>query len=184
MTPKQLLAKAIIEADCYKIGDFTLSSGVKSNFYVDLRPMILSTKYIHLVNACLTPILEKDCHLQTNDLLCGVISSGLFLSGVLLRHLEPIREVHCIYARTEHRSHGFPKKIEGGYSAGQNVIIIDDVATSGNSISKVAAILTKSKLNVKAAVIILDRKEGASHLLKTDHCIPLYSALTIEDLKK
>lgn len=196
---RQQLIKVIRETG-FKQGDFTLSSGAKSNYYVDLRPCLLDTRHIHLPLLCMVELLtkvkriaslggkpgeflEEGPILQTTNLLCGVITSGLFLCGALVHRLSVTAlDVSAIYCRTENREHGCKKTIEGNYKAGQEVILIDDVATSGRSLLKVMACLGDAGLVCKAAVVIVDREEGARELL-AGYDVPLYSVLTASDLR-
>jgi orotate phosphoribosyltransferase len=181
MTDKENLIQAIKESCAYKTGDFTLSSGLKSNYYIDLRPLLLSTKYIHYITTCLTQKLTS-IGLEKGDLLCGVISSGLFLSGVIMQRLSTCEvELGAIYCRTEHRTHGSKRDIEGQYKRGQNVIILDDVSTTGKSIKKVIDILEVHNLRVKAIVTIVDRNEGARENLPINRFHPIISIEEIQD---
>lgn len=96
--------------------------------------------------------------LKRGTLLCGVITSGLHLAGTLLQRLSTTDvEVSSIYCRTEHRTHGAKKDIEGRYLPCQPVIIIDDVCTSGRSIMKVVAKLRSNGLVVRDAMVIAER---------------------------
>ena len=183
MTDKETLALAIVRNGWYKSGDFTLSSGAKSDYYIDLRPCMLSSARVHLMTICLTQTLMRDVGLVRGDLICGVITSGLFLAGALLQKLGMTAvEPHAIYCRTEHRTHGLIRAIEGGFHPGQSVVLIDDVATSGGSLDRVRKILVDAGLIVKAAVVVVDRNEGGAELLG-ESGVPLYSVLTVDELK-
>lgn len=192
----------VIRETGYREGEFTLSSGAKSNYYVDLRPCLLDTRHIHLPLLCVVELLTKvranapkvdevsvagvweSPLLQSKDLLCGVITSGLFLCGALVHRLSVTAlDISAIYCRTENREHGCKKVIEGNYKAGQEVILIDDVATSGRSLFKVVQCLEDANLRCKAAVVVVDREEGARKLL-AKYNVPLYSVLTASDLKE
>lgn len=184
MSTKKKLIEEIISGGCYKEGRFLLSSGKESNFYIDMRPCMLSTKKIHLITTC---FIEKLCHgkglLEKDDLLCGVITSGLFLTGVMIQRLSTsYLDTSAIYCRTEHRMHGALRDIEGTYKPGQSIIIIDDVATSGKSLMKIIDIAVKHSLPVKAALVIVDRQEGAKELLAACD-VPLISCVTLEEIK-
>ncbi len=179
----QQLAEAIIDNGWYKRGHFKLSSGRESDFYIDLRPCMLSTRYVHHITGSLLDVLFPRIGLQSGDLLCGVITSGLFLTGAMLQRLTSHREVSAIYCRTEHRMHGVKRDIEGEFKEDQPVVLIDDVATSGKSLMKVVDILRRNQLIVKAALVVVDREEGARELLKVAD-VQLFSCLTVADLDR
>lgn len=190
MTSTQKLAKEIVKNGWYKQGQFKLSSGKESDYYIDMRQCMLSTKYVHLITTC---FIEKLCHwthkdgsiLQKGNLLCGVLTSGLFLTGVIVQRLSTseLSDTSAIYVRTEKRTHGECKVVEGHFECGQEVIVIDDVATSGKSLCKIIEVLDLLGLKIKAALVIVDRNEGAKELLAQLN-VPLISCITIDDIKK
>jgi len=181
VTDKELLIKAIIDNGWFKKGQFKLSSGKESDFYIDMRPCMLQSRTIHLITTCFTQLLtQHSLELTRNDLFCGVITSGLFLTGAMLQRLSVTwAAINAIYVRTEHRMHGSLRDIEGIYKAGQRVILIDDVATTGKSLCKVRDILVSHNLHVAACAVIVDREEGAEEALG----VPLLSILKVSDLK-
>lgn len=174
------LIHRIIKEGCYRRGHFQLSSGKEAIDYIDLRPLILSTKYCCHILCELIPLLERPdkIYLKSDDLLCGVVTSGLAMTGSLLHRLSVTSvSASMVYCRTEHRTHGSLRAIEGIYRPGQTVIIIDDVATTGRSILKVANILRDHDLKVRDALVVVDREEGAKEYLHS-YGIKLYSVLT------
>lgn len=178
MNIKQSLLQTIHKHGWAKTGEFTLSSGLKSDFYVDLRPMILDSRYMHFATYGLIPLLKY----KKGDLLCGIATSGLFLCGSLLQRLSSSgTDLAAIYCRTSHRTHGEKKDIEGSWVVGQRVILIDDVSTTGGSLLKVIDILRKNGLIVEQALVILDREEGAVSALERKGVI-LKSVIKRSDL--
>lgn len=174
------LINRIIKEGCYRQGKFIASSGKELTDYIDLRPLILSTKYCCHILCELIPLLERPdkIYLKSDDLLCGVVTSGLAMTGSLLHRLSVTSvSASMIYCRTEDRTHGSLRAIEGQYKLGQNVIILDDVATTGRSILKVARILIEHGLQVRSALVVVDREEGATEYLAS-YDIKLYSVLT------
>ena len=184
MTDKDILATSIVRNGWYKKGKFTLSSGRESDYYIDLRPCMLSSSRLHLVTTCLIQILSHEVQMTRGNLLCGVITSGLFLAGAMLQRLSPAAlETNAVYCRTEHRTHGIKRNIEGVFYVGQEVILLDDVATSGASLFEVKHLLQNEGLKVKAAVVVVDRQEGAREALAATD-VPLFSVLTIDDIRR
>lgn len=177
------LRDAIIDNGWMREGDFTLSSGKKSSVYIDLRPCMLNSSTLHLVTTGLVSTLANNIRLNKGDLLCGVVTSGLFLAGALTQRLETAwTTTSAIYVRTNHRTHGAKVDIEGVYKPGQWVIIVDDVSTTGRSFGEVIERLNKHNLRVKACLSIVDREEGCREYLESMD-VPLYSLLTLSDLR-
>lgn len=183
MTSKEILAKSIVDGGYLKEGEFTLSSGKGSDFYVDIRSAMLDFKVMHEILAPLCDILFRSRVYLRGDLFCGVLSSGLFLTGALMQRVSTsLTDASAIYVRTVHRTHGLKKDIEGKFIDRQPVIMIDDVATTGRTFVTVADKLASSGLRAKAAVCVVDRNEGAKEYLWSRQ-VPLYSVLNASDLR-
>lgn len=187
MSSKENLAHAIIDHGWMLEGDFTLSSGRKSDYYINLRPMILNSRYVHLglvplIEYLTSPDTTGAYRINSGTVLCGVMTSGVPLVGSLLHRLSNVAmEVRSCIARTGMRDHGTKDLIEGSIPEGGEVIIIDDVATSGESILKTLRVLRARDINVRCAVVLVDRLQGAQEML-ADHGLWLDRILTIDDL--
>ena len=91
---------------------------------------------------------------------------------------EPVR---ALVIRKEPKAHGTGSRIEGDVSAGDDVIIIDDVVTTGGSTIKAVEAAKNAGLNITAVIVLLDRCEfnGRQNIEKLGY--PVYSILTIKD---
>jgi orotate phosphoribosyltransferase len=182
MTDREILAKHIIEKGWLKRGgSFTLSCGKKSDLYIDLKPAILSSRYLHLF---LVPMIQKlEPMLTTKTVLSGVVMSGVALTASLLQRMSSCSiEVDSCIARTSERDHGTCNMVEGWVRHDSQIIIIDDVATSGGSILKTVRTLRDEEFVVDKALVVVDREEGAKEMLEEEG-IRLHSILTADDLK-
>ena len=143
--------------DIIKFGDFTLTSGKNSSYYIDLR---LVPSYPHqfrkMVKNLQNLIIEK-IGLDNFESLASVPTGGLVVTSALA--IETVKPL--IYVRNKPKEHGTTKSIEGKISAGMKVVIVDDVITTGTSVLNGIKQLKASGLSVSDAFVIINRLEGA-----------------------
>lgn len=153
-----------------KFGDFTLKSGARSPFYVDLRVIISHPPILQAVARCILQLLAPLRFQRVG----GIPYAGLpIATAVSLAGNYPM-----IYARKEAKDYGTKRVIEGRFSPGDTVALIDDVITDGASKFEAAEPLRKAGLLVKDFVIFLDREQGGGDRLR-EKGYALHSALRI-----
>jgi orotate phosphoribosyltransferase len=133
-------------------GDFILSSGRRSNYYLDkyrleTRPDILSK-----VAEAITPKIPRETQLLAGPEL-GAIP---LVTAVGLRTGLPF-----LLVRKKAKEYGTKKIVEGVYEPGQKVVLMEDVLTTGTQAVTAAQSLVELGLNVLKIVCIIDREEGA-----------------------
>lgn len=169
----QSLADSLLEAGCIKFGEFTLKSGLSSPIYIDLRQIITYPKLLKQVGAAYLPLLEK----LNFDRIAGLpyaaipIATAISLAG----------DYPMIYPRKEIKDYGTKAEIEGEYHAGETVVIIDDLATTGGSKFEAIEKLTGAGLVVKDVVVLVDRQSGAKESL-AEAGYAMHTVLTISEM--
>ncbi len=167
------LADSLLEAGCIKFGDFTLKSGLQSPIYIDLRQIISYPRLLEQIGAAYLPILKQ---LQF-DRIAGLPYAAIpIASAVSLQGDYPM-----IYPRKESKAYGTKAEIEGEYHAGETVVVVDDLATTGGSKFEAIEKLTGAGLKVKDVVVLIDRESGAKEALQ-EAGYQLHAVLTITDL--
>ena len=157
-----------------KFGDFTLASGKKSSYYVDLR---LVPSYPHEFRQ-MVKYLENDIAqnigLDEFDSIVSVPTGGLVIASALA--IETVKPL--IYVRSKPKNYGTSKSIEGKIHEGMEVIMIDDVATTGGSVVNAIKSLKEVNISVKDAYVIVNRLEGADEAL-AEFGVKMHSILNI-----
>jgi uridine monophosphate synthetase len=152
------LADALLESGCVKFGEFTLKSGLKSPIYIDLRYIISFPKLLEQVGAAYLPLLRELNFARIAGLPYAAIpiATSISLQG----------DYPMIYPRKEVKAYGTKAEIEGEYHAGETVVVIDDLATTGGSKFEAIEKLTGAGLVVKDVVVLVDRQSGARESLE------------------
>jgi len=147
--------------DIIKFGDFTLTSGKNSSYYIDLR---LVPSYPHqfrkMVKNLQNLIIEKT-GLDNFDSLVSVPTGGLVVASALA--IEVVKPL--IYVRNKPKEHGTTKSIEGKISAGMKVVMVDDVMTTGTSVLNGINQLKEAGLLVSDLYVVINRLEGGDKAL-------------------
>jgi uridine monophosphate synthetase len=167
------LADELLKAGCIKFGSFTLKSGLQSPIYIDLRQIITYPKLLEQIGSAYLPILKK----LTFDRIAGLPYAAIpIATAVSLQGNYPM-----IYPRKEVKTYGTKAEIEGEYHAGETVVIIDDLATTGGSKFEAIEKLTGAGLLVKDVVVLVDRQSGARESL-AQAGYAMHAVLTIGQL--
>lgn len=151
-----LLGK-LFEIDAIQEGEFTLASGVLSPVYIDLRRIIsFPDVYQHVVD-----LLWHEMEDNGVDHVGGVPYAALPLaSGIALLYHKSM-----LMPRKEVKEHGAGRAIEGVYKAGDTIVLVEDVVTSGASILRAIDALENEGLIIKDVVVFMDREQGAAQKL-------------------
>jgi uridine monophosphate synthetase len=171
--PISLLADGLLESGCIKFGEFTLKSGLKSPIYIDLRWIISDPRLLEQVGSAYLPLLRN----LKFDRLAGLPYAAIpIATAISLAGNYPM-----IYPRKEVKQYGTRAEIEGEYHAGEMVVVIDDLATTGGSKFEAIEKLTGVGLKVQDVVVLIDRQSGAKEALQAAG-FRLLSVLTITQL--
>jgi len=167
------LADGLLDAGCIKFGEFTLKSGLKSPIYIDLRQIITYPKLLVEIAQAYLPLLSSLHFSRIAGLPYAAIpiATAISLAG----------NYPMIYPRKEVKTYGTKAEIEGEYHAGETVVVIDDLATTGGSKFEAIEKLTSAGLVVKDVVVLVDRQSGAKESL-AQAGYSMHAVLTISQL--
>ncbi len=154
------LAPILYQSSCLDFGEFTLTSGKKSPYYVDLR---LLPSYPRLFDrvADMAAELVKEAGMDF-EVVSAVPTGGLPFATMLSQKLKK----PLTYARKSGKSHGEERKVEGKMEQGDRALVVDDIITTGGSILEAVESIRMNGGEVEDVLVILDRTEGGKTNLR------------------
>ena len=165
-----MLKDMLREMKVVQKGEFILTSGKKSNYFVNIKRASTNPKVLREIGKAMAPYVN-DCKI-----------AGMALGAVPLAvavALETDRPF--VMVRNEPKDHGTKELVEGEVAPGDKFVIVEDVATTGGSTLRVVSALREKGANVSKAIVVVDRLEGAKEML-VEHGIELVSLFTVQDL--
>ncbi len=149
----------LIRENAIFYGDFTLSSGKKSSYYLDLRRITLDSRALPLIGyLLLSEISEAGYEI---DAISGpTLGADPLISAVLTMAPYFLTDLKGLIVRKEQKSHGMAKLIEGPSDGVKKVVAVEDVVTTGGSLLRAVKMLKESGFEVEMAICIVDRKEA------------------------
>ena len=170
-------ATFLYEKKIIRFGDFTLASGKKSPYYIDLRLVpSFPHEYRKMIKE-LQNLIADDVGFENFHSLVSVPTGGLVVAASLATEiLKPL-----IYVRKQAKEHGTGKAVEGVICHDMKLLMIEDVVTSGGSVINAIKSIKEEKMKVTDAYAVVDRMEGATEALQAEG-VKLHSLLTIKDI--
>ena len=165
--------------DIIKFGDFTLASGKKSSYYIDLRLVASFPHIFRKMTKNLQKLVSEKTGLDNFDSLVAVPTGGLVIGSALA--IETVKPL--IYVRDKPKDYGTTKSIEGKIFSGMKVVLIDDVITTGNSVINAIKQLKDAGLSISDVYVIINRLEGASNALELEE-VNLYQLTDVLEITK
>jgi orotate phosphoribosyltransferase len=151
----------LIKERSFKTGDVVLASGKESTFYFDMKPTMLDPEGA----GWLAELILHELQGVPADCIGGLVMGAVpIISPVAAKSGKYGRRLRGFFIRKEPKDHGTKKLIEGDSIEGENVVILDDVTTSGDSAMQAVKIAQEAGAKVTLVLSIVDREEGASEL--------------------
>jgi orotate phosphoribosyltransferase len=173
-----LLLKLIKEKSI-KIGDFTLSSGTKSKYFIDLKPTTLHPQGALLIADTILDELRETC--ENIDAFGGMAMGAIPIVSVLASRSFICHPIPGFFVRPAPKGQGTNLLIEGCLERGMRAVLIEDVTTTGESVLQAVHAVRTFGAYVSEVITVIDRLEGARENL-SKHGVTLTSILTREDL--
>lgn len=173
----------ILKQLSYEEGEFTLVSGKKSSFYIDAKETTLNPEGMYLVGKLMYEIARE---IPGIDAVGGVsIGGDPLVSAVVLASYNAKDNLLGFLIRKEPKGHGTNQWIEGGKNLkqGMNVVILEDVVTTGGSSLKAVEAVEKGGFIVKGIIALLDRLDGGKEAIEAKGYI-FRSIFTLKDVRK
>lgn len=175
--PRVRRLREIIRSESYQEGEFTLASGAKSTYFFQLRQTTMHPEGASLIGELLVEFMRRE------DIHCiGGLELGAVpvVTAAAVMGFQRDYPLDAFFVRKKAKQHGARELIDGHIRPGAEVLIIDDVTTTGGSTLKAVESVADMGCKVIKALAIVDREEGAPQNLAKEG-IALYSLLRRSD---
>jgi orotate phosphoribosyltransferase len=177
---KNRLAQLLIEKSIFK-GDFVLASGQKSNYYLDTRLTTLSAEGVTLISYLIWAIIQP-VRAEIQGVAGPSIGADPIVSGVSQLSYLAGHPLKAGYIRKENKGYGRGRLIEGPIERGENVIVLEDVITTGTSSLKAVNALRDHGCNVEHLICLVLREEIGKNLLEKEGGLKVHSLFNAQEL--
>ena len=176
MYDKQALI-ALIREKALEFGDFTLASGKKASFYLDCRRVTLDSAGANLIARGMLDVLGDQLPDAVGGMAIGADPITAAIITVAGQQGKPLRG---FIVRKEAKTHGKGRDVEGPVQAGDRVVIVEDVVTTGGSSLQAIEKVEAAGLHVLGVLAVIDRLEGGAEAFAA-RGYSLRTLLTIRD---
>ncbi|MES2172304.1 MAG: orotate phosphoribosyltransferase [Actinomycetota bacterium] len=179
MTPARQQLIEYISADAVFHGDFTLTSGQKASYYVDLRKVSLDHRVAPLIGQVMLDLIADVPDVSA----VGGMTMGADPVAAAILHQGAARGLayDAFVVRKEPKDHGRGKQVEGPDLEGKRVIVLEDTSTTGGSPLAAIEALKRVGAQIAAVAVVVDRDTGAKQAIEAAG-YPYFSAIGLDDL--
>ena len=169
------MAKALEGCGALQFGEFTLASGAKSNYYIDIKKASTEPKVLYLISQLMAEKVQASG--KRYDRIAGVVLGSVPLAAAL----SLATGIPYVMVRKEKKDHGTSKLIEGTIVKGDKVLVVEDVITSAGSSITAIGTLREAGASVEDIISVIDREAGGKDALKNIN-VTLTSLVKASDL--
>lgn len=169
-TQKQELIAALKACGAVRYGDFTLASGKKSKYYIDIKKASTDPKTLKLI--------AQQAAFRIKQMDVNIVA-GVELGGVPLATAVSLEtELPLLIVRKAVKGYGTKSRFVGDIKPENRLVMLEDVTTSGGSVRDAIDVIRETGASVKYVISVVDREEGAKENLNKagTELIPLVSA--------
>ena len=159
-------------------GDFTLSSGKKASYYVDMRKLTLDHRAAPAIGRL---VLDAVRDLDVDAVGGLTLGADPIANAVLHASVHAGTPVDAFVVRKEPKDHGRGKQVEGPDLAGKRVIVLEDTSTTGGSPLKAIEALERVGAEIAAVAVVVDRATEAQERIEAAG-YPYLAAIRLADL--
>ncbi|MGC2697415.1 MAG: orotate phosphoribosyltransferase [Candidatus Angelobacter sp.] len=174
----------LLATNSFRLGEFTLSSGGKSDYYIDCR-----TTTLHSLGAALTGRVFFDLLRQEGwhaDAVGGLtMGADPVVVAISVISSQAGTPIHGFLVRKAEKGHGMGRRVEGFQQKGASVVIVDDVCTTGSSTIQAIEAAREFGFNIAGVACLVERLEagGRSAVEKAAAPAKFISVFTSDDVK-
>ena len=155
----------LLRERAFRRGRVVLASGKESDYYFDMKPAMLDPDGA----ALMAELILIEIQGVSADAIGGLEMGAVpLISPIALKSQKFGRYLSGFFVRKERKDHGTQKRVEGEDIAGKDVVVLDDVTTSGASAMEAVRVARQAGANVTLVLSIVDRGEGAAELYEKE----------------
>jgi len=168
-----------IKTDAVFHGDFTLTSGKKASYYVDLRRVSLDHRVAPLIGKVMVDLIAV---VPDVDAVGGLtMGADPIAAAVLHQGVALGKSYDAFVVRKEPKDHGRGRQVEGPDLSGKRVVVLEDTSTTGGSPLAAIEALLKVGAEIAAVAVVVDRATGAREIIEAAG-YPYFYAIGLHDL--
>jgi len=176
-TIKVEICKILNKIGALKFGAFKLTSGKISPYYIDLRIIPSFPDAFQKICNLQAAFIKEEIGLKSFDRIAGIPIAGIPFASLIAYNLKK----PFLYIRKGVRLHGRKRRIEGILTPGDRVLLIDDLITTGLSLTEAKKAIEAEGGVTTDAVVLLDREEKGKEKLHKNG-IKLYALLKMSEI--
>jgi len=173
----------------FRLGDFTLASGAKSDYYIDCRTTTLDAEGGRLSGLVFAELIRT--HAPNSEAVGGLtmgadplVSNTASASAWYAMEHPEAKPVHGFLVRKALKQHGTGRQIEGYVREGARVVVVDDVCTTGGSTITAIEAVQAAGMRVDAVLCLVDREQGGqANIEAAIGNAPFISVFTASDVR-
>lgn len=178
--PNNSALVALLLEKSYREGDFVLSSGARSDFYLDAKQVTYDAGGIALVGEMMMQLMMEFRIEAVGGLTMG---ADAIVAGTVYASANTDTPLTGFVVRKEPKQHGLTKLLEGVNPSGKRVAIVDDVITSGGSSLKAVNAAKNAGAHVVLVVGVVDREQGGPAAMH-DAGVAFRALATISEIRE
>ena len=167
MEKREKLIEAFFREGAILFGRFVLTSGRESDYYINVKKLITRPEVLKLIAEMMKEMAEEE-GIEFDRVAGPELGAVPIATALSLETGKPL-----VIVRKKPKGHGTGSQIEGEVKAGDRVLLVEDVTTTGGSVLRSAKVLEKEGAKVSAILVVVDREEGAEENLRDYRFLPL-----------
>lgn len=153
------ISRALEECGALQFGEFTLASGAKSSYYINIKKASTNPRVLYLISQLMAEKMQAE-NIRP-DRIAGIVLGSIPLAAAL----SMATGIPYVMVRKEQKDHGTKELIEGDLNPGEKVLVIEDVITTAGSSVKAIAVLRENGAVVSEIMSVVDREGGGKENL-------------------
>lgn len=170
----------LLRTHSLQTGEFVLASGQQSDYYIDARVTTMSGRGQQLIGLAALRLLDEN-RLQPG--LVGGLTMGADPVAYAIAHSASLagRDIDAFSIRKASKGYGTGQRIEGAFDTTRDIVVVEDVVTSGGSALEAVDVVREAGGRVIAVLVVVDRQQGGRERIEAKG-LPLVALFTVSEL--